>query len=100
MIDPPRGINKLPNVDHLSSIEAEHTATAESVEDILYARQILAFMRLLTKLEAVTLHEDKNGAINLAKTPMGSARAKHIDIRYHFISRSFEKGTHKNCVRL
>lgn len=42
-------------------------------------------MGLQMKSEAVTLHEDNNGAIHQANTPKESARSKHLCIQVHVI---------------
>lgn len=62
----------------LPGTEAEYMAMAESLKGISFARQIIAFMRPRTKLDAVPLYEDNNLVIHLAKYPMGSARSKRI----------------------
>lgn len=63
---------------------------ADSVKDILVDRQILAFIRRQMKLETLDFSEENSRAINLVNDPMGSARLKHIDIRYHFFLGVFE----------
>ena len=42
--------------------------------------------------ESVLILEDKQGTIALAKNPVNHKRAKHIDIRYHFIRSEIEMG--------
>lgn len=37
--------------------------------------------------------EDNQGAIAIARNPTAHARAKHIDISYHFVSEAMQKGT-------
>ena len=38
------------------------------------------------------IHEDNHGAIAMAMNPVGHARAKHIDIRYHFVLEGGQNG--------
>lgn len=40
----------------------------------------------------VTVMEDNQGAIALAKNPVAHARTKHIDIRYHYIREALQSG--------
>lgn len=42
--------------------------------------------------ESVTVYEDNQGAIALAKNPEFHKRTKHIDIRYHFVREKVEDG--------
>ena len=37
-------------------------------------------------------NEDNQGAIAMAKNPVGHARTKHIDIRYHFVREGVQNG--------
>ena len=38
------------------------------------------------------IYEDNQGAISIAKSPVGHARTKHIDIRYHFVRKRVQDG--------
>ena len=40
----------------------------------------------------ITMMEDNQGAIALAKNPIAHSRSKHIDIRFHFIREAQENG--------
>lgn len=75
-----------------SSTKAEYIATADSVKDALFPRQMLTSMRPLAKLEAVALCEERSGGIHLANNPMQSAGSKHIGIRHHFIRDVVKRG--------
>lgn len=52
---------------------------AETVRDVLFAKQVLKSMRPGVQEETVAVYEDKGDAIRL-DNPTGSARSKHIDI--------------------
>ena len=72
-----------------STLEAEYMAGASA------ARQAIWLHRLMTDLgipvpDAFTLLGDNQGANKLTESYMNNSRAKHIDVRHHFI---------RDCVR-
>ena len=50
----------------------------------MWLRQLLTDLRCDMKMP-VEILEDNQGAIAMAKNPVGHKQSKHIDIRYHFI---------------
>jgi len=42
--------------------------------------------------EAPSLHTNSQSAIDIANNPIYHARAKHIDVRYHFIRKMLKDG--------
>lgn len=40
--------------------------------------------------EQIVIKEDNQGAIALARNPVAHSRTKHIDIRFHFMSKALE----------
>lgn len=68
----------------LSTTEEGYFAMADSLKDVIFARQALAFVSPEMDSEAVPLYEDNNGAIHLANNTMGSVKSMHIDISFHF----------------
>ena len=76
----------------LSSTEAEYMALSEATQEAVWLK---AFMRELGQdagNSALTVYEDNQGAIALAKNPEFHKRTKHIDIRYHFVREKVEDG--------
>jgi len=76
----------------LSSTEAEYMALSEATQEAVWLK---AFMRELGEEAgdgALTVYEDNQGAIALAKNPEFHKRTKHIDIRYHFVREKVESG--------
>jgi len=76
----------------LSSTEAEYMALSEATQEAVWLK---AFMRELGEDVgdgALTVYEDNQGAIALAKNPEFHKRTKHIDIRYHFVREKVEDG--------
>ena len=75
----------------LSTTEAEYVALSGATQEAIWLR------RLLTDVgkplaEPVVINEDNQGAIAMAKNPVGHARTKHIDIRYHFVREGVQDG--------
>ncbi|KAF1328946.1 Gag-pol polyprotein, partial [Globisporangium splendens] len=76
----------------LSTTEAEYMALSEAIQEAVWLK---AFVRELGEDAgdgAVTVYEDNQGAIALAKNPEFHKRTKHIDIRYHFVREKVEDG--------
>ncbi|KAF1334706.1 Integrase catalytic core protein, partial [Globisporangium splendens] len=76
----------------LSSTEAEYMALSEATQEAVWLK---AFMHELGEDAgdgALTVFEDNQGAIALAKNPEFHKRTKHIDIRYHFVREKVEDG--------
>ena len=68
----------------LSTTEAEYVAPSTATQEAVWLRRLLADMG--EPPEGPTeIYEDNQGAISIAKSPVGHARTKHIDIRYHFV---------------
>ena len=67
-----------------SSVEAEYVASANATKEAIW------LYTLLTELDfpsttATMIYADNQGCIALANNPVSHSRAKHIDIRHHFI---------------
>lgn len=75
----------------LSTAEAEYVALSSACQEAVWLQ------RLLTDIHGdvgkpITIKEDNQGAIAIAKNPVGHKRTKHIDIRYHFVREQVQKG--------
>ena len=70
----------------LSTAEAEYVALSTATQEAIWLRRLLADVGEPLE-EPIVIHEDNQGAIAMAKNPVGHARTKHIDIRYHLRSR-------------
>lgn len=68
----------------LSTAEAEYVALSLCVQEVLWLKHLLGEMGVEIKAP-VPVFEDNQGAIAIAKNEGYQSRAKHIDIRYHFI---------------
>ena len=74
----------------LSTMKAEYMALTEATKELIWIRTLLAELGYLNHSTASTtkpteLYSDNQSAIALAKNPVSHARAKHIDIRHHFV---------------
>jgi hypothetical protein len=76
--------SKRQNSTALSTTEAEYIAACECAKNVQYLRNLLLEMKIEIP-RTVTLYEDNQGAIGMINNPTNHSRAKHIDIRYHFI---------------
>jgi hypothetical protein len=74
----------------LSTTEAEYIALSEAVKETIWLRMLLGQIGH-TQTEPTTIYEDNQGCISLAKDPTQHSRAKHIDIRYHFLREKIGK---------
>jgi len=73
----------------LSTMEAEYMALTEATKELIWIRNLLAELGYTNNKAGANspteLYSDNQSAIALAKNPVSHARAKHIDIRHHFI---------------
>jgi hypothetical protein len=68
----------------LSTVEAEYMAGSNATQEVIWLRTLLEDCGF-TQAEATTIHADNQGCIALSRNPVSHSRAKHIDIRHHFI---------------
>ncbi len=66
-----------------STNAAEYVALWEAAKAILGVANIAQELQLKTSLP--TLYEDNVGALRLAKSGMGQAKASHLSCKYHAI---------------
>jgi len=76
--------SKRQSVVALSSTEAEYVALSHATQEATWLRNLLQSMGF-DQANPMTIFEDNQGTIALAKNPKHHARTKHIDIKYHFI---------------
>ena len=67
----------------LSTAEAEYMALAATAQEALFIRQLMGEMG--SPQTVTTIYEDNQSAIAMANNSVTSSRAKHIDIRFHFV---------------
>lgn len=77
----------------LSTMESEYMALTEATKELKWIRTLLAELGYSnnSKDEPPTdLFSDNQSAIALAKNPVSHARAKHIDLRHHFVREAIQ----------
>ena len=68
----------------LSTTEAEYISLSSATTETMWLRQLMYDLGANQDAPTV-ISEDNIGAIKLSANPIGHARAKHIDLRHHFI---------------
>jgi Reverse transcriptase (RNA-dependent DNA polymerase) len=76
----------------LSTMESEYMALTEATMELKWVRTLLAGLGYSNGKsdDPTNLFSDNQGAIALAKNPVSHSRAKHIDIRHHFVSEAIQ----------
>ena len=75
----------------LSTTEAEYVALSTATKEAIWLRRLLTDVGKPLE-EPIVINEDNQGAIAMAKNPVGHSRTKHIDIRYHFVREGVQDG--------
>ena len=73
----------------LSTAEAEYVALGSAVQEAMWLRQLLRYDMEMP----IEILEDNQGAIAMARNPVGHKQSKYINIRYHFIREAVQTGT-------
>jgi hypothetical protein len=68
----------------LSTAEAEYMAASNATKEAIWLRVLLEDLGF-PQTKATTIHADNQGCIALSRNPVAHSRAKHINIRHHFI---------------
>jgi len=74
----------------LSTMESEFYAVVEATKEAMWLSMILKEMQVPVP-ETLTINEDNEACIKFCHDPKYHARAKHIDIRYHFVREKIEE---------
>ena len=68
----------------LSTAEAEYVALSSAGQESVWLRKLTAELGQVSS-HPTTIYEDNQSAISMRKNPQYHGRAKHIDIRHHYI---------------
>lgn len=71
---------------------AEYTAMSEALTEVLFIRNLLSESFHVKFDKPIKLYEDNSGAIAIAKYGNFTKNSKHIEVQYHYINESYEKG--------
>lgn len=75
----------------LSTAEAEYIALASATQEAMWLRQLTTDLRMGPD-RSMLIFEDNQSAICMASNPQFHGRAKHIDIKYHFVREQVKSG--------
>lgn len=75
----------------LSTAEAEYVALAAAAQESVWMANLLKDIDGENK-HATVIYDDSQAAIAMSKNPQFHGRAKHIDIKYHYIREQVERG--------
>ena len=85
--------SKLQSVVALSTTEAEYIAAVEAGKEIVWMRHFLTELGYPVNTSPTSLHMDNQSAISVAKNPEHHGRMKHLDLRFHWLRDTVEKGS-------
>lgn len=83
--------SRLQRVVALSTAEAEYIALSLCVQEVMWTKTLLSEL-VYTQDQATIIYEDNQSAIAIAKNDGYQSRAKHIDIRHHFVREQVKFG--------
>ena len=85
-------LSKKQAVVALSSSEAEYIALCSATQEAIWIQKLLSHLTIPDEVKPITLMEDNQGTIAIAKNPVTHSRTKHIDIRFHFVREAVQSG--------
>ena len=89
--DPISWASKKQRTVALSTCEAELYAEAAAIQEVLWLRGLLKELGLHTQVGSV-VYGDNQSAIALTANGVKGERTKHVDIKYHFVTETVERG--------
>lgn len=72
-----------------STTEAEYVSLCECLKVVKWARKLLREICMLDPAVPSTVYEDNTGVLDWSH---GTRRAKHIELKYHFVVQAIESG--------
>jgi len=73
-----------------SSVEAEYIVSANATKEAVWLCTLLTELNF-PPTQAIVIHADNLGCIALANNLVSHSRAKHINIKHHFICEKIER---------
>jgi hypothetical protein len=74
----------------LSSAEAEYVAACLAAQEVQWIRQVLAEIGVPVEPGPTCIYSDSQSAMHMCNNPT-AGRAKHVDIKYHFVKEARER---------
>ncbi len=78
----------------LSTAEAEYVALSSAAQETVWLRQLILELTNSKMSKSPTLiYEDNQSTIAMSRNPQFHGRAKHIEIKHHYIREQVTQGT-------
>jgi len=74
-----------------SSTAAEYVALSELVSEVIVIKNVLLEFKVNID-KPISIYEDNSGAISIAKFGNLTKNSKYIEVHFHFVNESYEKG--------
>ena len=69
----------------LSTMESEFIAFSSTVQEGVWLKRFLDYLKVTSSEEPVTIMSDSQSSIAYTKDPKFHSKTKHIDIKYHYV---------------
>ena len=89
--DPVSWSSKKQRVVALSTCEAELYAESAAIQEVLWLRGLMEELGLHTQTGS-TVYGDNQSAIAVSENGVKGERTKHVDVKYHFVTETVERG--------
>ena len=83
--------SKKQRVVALSTCEAELYAESAAIQEVLWLRGLMEELGLHTQTGS-TVYGDNQSAIAVSQNGVKGERTKHVDVKYHFVTETVERG--------
>lgn len=68
-----------------ATMDAEYMAASDACKEAVWIRRFINDLEVIPHIENVPLYIDNNAALKLTKNPALHKKAKHIEVRFHYI---------------
>ena len=76
----------------LSMMEAEFVALSVTVQEGVWLKRFVDHLRVTPSSNILTIFTDSQASISYSKDPKFHSKAKHIDIKYHYVKDMVAQG--------
>jgi transposase InsO family protein len=92
--DPVSWSSKKQRVVALSTCEAELYAEAAAIQEVLWLRGLMEELGLHTQTGSI-VYGDNQSTLAISQNGVKGERTKHVDVKYHFVTETVERGAVK-----